>query len=146
MATAYEQYDSCPPERFVVEVFSELGQETVQRRWPEVNVILRLSMLSGMQMHLEATLNLLCDFAAEMRPYQRALVYFEDESVEQVQVSVARGFEAAVPETLQRGNILHFWAAKYGRPLLMSRGHNLQADALLDQVQAASALVVPLFV
>ena len=41
--------DSVPPEQFVVEVFSELDQTTVQRRWQEVNVILRLSMLGGMQ-------------------------------------------------------------------------------------------------
>ena len=73
MAFQIEAYDSSPPERFVVEVFSELTQEVVQNHWRELNVILRLSMLSGLQMQLEATLNLLCDFAQEIVSYDRAL-------------------------------------------------------------------------
>ncbi len=39
---------SSPPERFVVEVFSELRPETIQKRWEDVNVILRMSMLTGL--------------------------------------------------------------------------------------------------
>src|SRR6266513_1013844 len=61
MSFGLESSDS--PEKFVVEVFSELKQETVQERWREVNVLLRLSMLSGVPMQFDATLNLLCDFA-----------------------------------------------------------------------------------
>ncbi|HEU5450716.1 MAG TPA: sensor domain-containing diguanylate cyclase, partial [Terriglobales bacterium] len=47
---------------------------------------------------------------------------------------------------LERGNILNFWAAKYSRPLLVTAGHNVQADALLESLNAASAVVVPLLV
>ena len=46
------------PESFVVEVFAELDAATIQNRWEHVNVVLRLSMLTGLQMHLDATLNL----------------------------------------------------------------------------------------
>ena len=67
---------SSPPERFVVEVFSELRPETIQKRWEDVNVILRMSMLSGLQMQLEATLNLLCDMTADMSSFDRVMVYF----------------------------------------------------------------------
>ena len=38
---------SSPPERFVVEVFSELRPEIIQKRWEDVNVVLRMSMLTG---------------------------------------------------------------------------------------------------
>ncbi len=136
-------YDSCPPEEFVVPVLSELGQEAVQERWPAVNVLLRLAMLAGLQMQLDAMLNMLCDFAAEIVNFDRALVYFWDEEYEYTQLRVARNLEA---ELVARGNILNFWATKYGRPLLVPRGHNLQADAFLETVHAATALVVPLFV
>jgi len=68
--------DSIPPERFVVEVFYELDQATVQRRWREVNTVLRLAMLGGMQIQLEATLNMLLDFAAEIAFFEKSLVYF----------------------------------------------------------------------
>jgi diguanylate cyclase (GGDEF)-like protein len=146
MAFDYEAYDSSPPERFVVEVFSELGPETVQQRWRDVNVVLRLSMLSSMQMQLEATLNLLCEFAAEIAPHDKALVYFWDETQDETQICVSRGLEAPVLEAFSRGNILNFWATKYSRPLLVTEGHNVQADSILRAVQAASALVVPLFV
>ena len=59
---SYESSDAAglsAPERFVVEVFSELRAETIQRRWDDVNVILRMSMLTGLQMQLDATQNLL---------------------------------------------------------------------------------------
>ncbi len=145
MAFEFET-DPCPPERFVVEVFSELNEGTVQQRWREVNVLLRLSMLTGLEMELENTLNMLLDFAADIAPYERALVYFWDEDQEQMPLRVARGAEAAGRESLARGNILNFWAAKYSRPLLVATGHNPQADALLQTVHASSALTVPLFV
>lgn len=142
------QPDSYPPERFVVEVFSELRQETIQGRWGHLNILLRLSMLTGLQMQLEATLNLLCDMAAEITSFDKALVYFWDEGQEQVQLRVLRGFPEKITSTqaLTSGNVLNFWATKYGRPLLVSRGHHLQADALLETVGKESALVVPLFV
>ena len=146
MPLEIETSDSCPPEMFVVEVFSELSKETIHQRWREINVILRLSMLSGLPMQLDATLNLLCDFAGEMVRYERALVYFWDEPQEQVQLRVNRGLETQSKDFLERGNILNFWAAKYSRPLLISHGHNVQADALLRSVGAGSALVLPLLV
>jgi diguanylate cyclase (GGDEF)-like protein len=148
--SAYEapQPASCPPERFVVEVFSELNQETVQSRWQHLNVILRLSMLTGLQMQLDATLNLMCDMAAEIVTFDKALIFFWDEGQEQVQLRMLRGFQEKHSglEGVPNGNILNFWATKYGRPLLVSRGHNLQADTLLEASSANAALAVPLFV
>jgi diguanylate cyclase (GGDEF)-like protein len=141
-----EQFETYPPERFVVEVFSELSPEMVQQRWREVNVVLRLSMLTGLDMELDATLNMLCDFSADVVQYQSALVYFWDEAGEQPRLEVLRGMAGAGTEALERGNVLNFWAAKYSRPLLVTRGHNSSADALLDVMRSASALVVPLFV
>jgi diguanylate cyclase (GGDEF)-like protein len=146
MAFAFDTPDSCPPEMFVVEVFSELSQETIQQRWRELNVLLRLSILSGLPMQFDATLNLLCDFAAEIAAYDRALVYFWGEGKEQMQLRAARGVEGPLRSDLERGNILNFWAAKYSRPLLVTAGHNVQADALLQSMNAASAVVVPLLV
>src|SRR5437763_933079 len=142
------QRSSSPPERFVVEVFSELSQETIQGRWQHINVILRLSMLSGLQMQLDATLNLISDMAAEIAPFTKALIYFWEEDQEQVQLRVARGLDIKSPavEKQRSGNILNFWTAQYSRPLLVPLGRNVQADELLEGIGAESALVVPLFV
>jgi diguanylate cyclase (GGDEF)-like protein len=147
-AQEISQLASGPPERFVVEVFSELHRETIQNRWQHMNVLLRLSMLTGLQMQLDATLNLVCDMAAEIASFEKALIYFWDEGQEQVQLRIVRGFKEKITGTegLSSGNILNFWATKYGRPLLITRGHNLQADALLELVEKDSALAIPLFV
>jgi diguanylate cyclase (GGDEF)-like protein len=137
---------SSPPERFVVEVFSELRPETIQKRWEDVNVILRMSMLTGLQMQLDATLNLLCDMTADIAGFDKAMVYFWEEGRELMELRIARSVENKTSEEIATGNILNFWAIKFGRPLLVEQGHNTQSDALMQVVSATSALVVPLFV
>jgi diguanylate cyclase (GGDEF)-like protein len=138
--------DSQSPEKFVVEVFSELPHETVARRWREMNVLLRLSMLSGLQMQLEATLNMLCDFAGEVAPFDRCLVYFWEEEDQKVEPRATRGMDGIASDVYSRGNILNFWAAKYSRPMLIPAGANLQSDAFLETVGSEVVLVLPLFV
>jgi hypothetical protein len=66
---------SLNPDLFSLDVFSELPEETIQRRWQAVNVLLRMSMLAGLEMRMEATLNLICDLAAEITPYARGAMY-----------------------------------------------------------------------
>src|ERR1700716_402094 len=109
---------SSPPERFVVEMFSWLRPETIQKRWEDVNVILRMSMLTGLQMQLEATLNLLCDMTTDISPFDKAMVYFWEEGRELMELGIARNVEKKTGEEVATGNILNFWAIKYGRPLL----------------------------
>ena len=137
--------DPIPPDRFVVEVFSEVGQDLIQRRWREVNAILRLSMLTGLPMQLEAVLSMLCDFASEMVTYNVALVYFWEEPSEQMSLRTVRGL-FDVPENLVRGNIFNFWANKFSRPLLLGLGEHPQADVTLNRLGARSAIIVPLVV
>ena len=137
---------SSPPERFIVEVFSELRPETIQKRCEDVNVILRMSMLTGLQMQLEATLNLLCDMTADISAFDKAMVYFWDEGRELMELRIARNMEKQIGEEVSTGNILNFWAIKYGRPLLVELGHNAQSDMLMQVVGATCALAVPMFV
>jgi diguanylate cyclase (GGDEF)-like protein len=145
-STESADFGSSPPERFVVEVFSELRPETIQKRWEDVNVILRMSMLTGLQMQLEATLNLLCDMTADMSAFDKAMIYFWDEGRELMELRISRNVEKQIGQEVSSGNILNFWAIKYGRPLLVELGHNAQSDALMQVADATSALVVPLFV
>jgi diguanylate cyclase (GGDEF)-like protein len=132
----------------VAEVFSELDEETIRNRWQHLNVILRLSMLTGLQMQLDATLNLLCDMAAEITRFEKALVYFWDEGREQMQLRLERGFEHGAQglEELSTGNVLNLWTVRYGRPMILEQGYHVQADDLLRVVGVTSALTVPFFV
>src|SRR6266849_7995487 len=99
------------PESFVVAVFAELDAATIQKRWEHVNVVLRLSMLAGLQMHLDATLNLLCDMAGEIATCEKSLVYFWDEGQEQMELRLARGIEKDQPvlREVSSGDVLNLW-------------------------------------
>jgi diguanylate cyclase (GGDEF)-like protein len=142
------QTASFPPERFVTDVSSELSAEIIQKRWQHVNVILRLSMLTGLPMPAEAALNLLCDLAAEVTVYDKAIAFFWDEGQEQAPFRILRGFDKS-PVSGQEaagGNLLNQWAIKYARPMLLTRGQATEIDGVLDPAGAASALIVPFFV
>src|SRR5262249_8865555 len=149
VSSVLAQPASCPDERFVTEVYSELSAETIQKRSAHVNVLLRLSMLAGLPMQFEAALILLCDLAAEMVAYDKALVFW-DEGQQHMQLRTWRGF-AARPATTVSGtgtdvNLLNLWAVRYGRPLLVARGEHAPVDTLLECAGAASVLTLPLFV
>lgn len=75
------------PDRLVVEVFSELTEDVVRERWRNVNVLLRLSMLSGLPMQLESTLNLLLDFAMDLVAHESAIVYLWDDNSERISLA-----------------------------------------------------------
>jgi diguanylate cyclase (GGDEF)-like protein len=138
--------ESASIDRFAVEVFSELHEDTIARRAREVNVLLRMSMLAGLEMELASTLNLICDLAAEIVSFLRGAVYFWDEDGEVMHVRVTRNMPDPDVDSYARANVLNFWSAKLGRPLLLTRHCQPEADALLQAMDAASVLVVPLFV
>jgi len=138
--------ESEPLERFAVEVFSELSEETIVRRAREVNVLLRMSMLAGLEMELASTLNLICDLSAEIVTFKRGAVYFWEEDEEVMHVRVTRNMPDPDDATFTRASVLNYWAAKVGRPLLLTRHCQSEADALLEIMSSDSVLVVPLFV
>src|SRR5512146_361299 len=133
-------------ESFVVEVFTEIDEATLRERWREVNMLLLLSILSSLQMQLDATLSMLCDLASEIVSFDRGMVYFWDEDEQKMHLRVTRSVVEVDPETYERGNVLNLWAARHARPLLITLGQNAQADVALRAMGCQSALVIPLFV
>src|SRR5881275_2237476 len=103
---------SLSPELFALDVFSELPEDTVARRWQAVNVLLRMSMLSGLEMRMEATQNLICDLASEITPYDRGAVFLWDEDQQVMHERVTRNMDESDPLVYTRANVLNFWAAK----------------------------------
>lgn len=134
------------PEWYCVDVFSELPQETIDRRWREINVLLRASMLSSLNMQMDATLNLICDLCAEIIAFDRGAVFFWNEEEQVMHVRVTRKMQDSDPAVYTRAQVLNFLAAKAQRPLLVTRGRHPEGDALLSSLHSASALVLPLSV
>lgn len=139
------QREILPAESFVVEPPGELADETIQKRSQQVRAILRLAMLTGSQMQLEPSLNLLCDLSAEIVPHTGARVYFWNEAEEKMELRLCRG-NLRTTVGNGRGSTLNFWAGQFAKPLLITAGSDLTADAELATANALSAVVVPLFV
>jgi diguanylate cyclase (GGDEF)-like protein len=131
---------------FVLDVCTFLAHRTIQERCDDVNVLLRLSMMTGLQMQLDATLRLLLEFSHEIASYERALVYLWSESEERSQLRVVRSVTDEEKAKLPASNTLDFWCMKYGRPLLVPRGKHPAADVLLGAMEADSVLAVPVLV
>lgn len=134
------------PECFVVEILSEIGQKTIQERWQAVSVILRLSMLAGLQMQLDAALAMLFDFATEIVPCERAIISFSEDLSGEYQVRVSKGITNTTSDIFSTGNILSAWAVTYSKPLLITEQLSSPGNTFLKSIQARSALVIPLFV
>jgi len=133
-------------DRLAVEVSSALPLAIIQRRSEHVNVLLRLSMMTGLQMQLEATLKMLCDFTAEIVSFDCVLVYFWNEAEERSQLRISDRFTEAARKKLAEENILDYWCRRYGRPLLINRADHPEADSILDSATANCVLVVPVLV
>lgn len=133
------------PQKFVIETQAELKPETLQDRCRHLNVVLRLAMLTGLQMQLDSTLNLLCDMAAEIVSFDGAMIWFSGETGEEARPRLVRGqVTPGEGDIASDINVLQVWAAQYERPLIVGRERNAEADAVLRPF--LSALVVPLFV
>lgn len=146
MPPSAENENSFVPERLTVEVSSTLSPSIMQHRPEHVNVLLRLSMMNGMQMQLEATLKLLCEFTKEIVSFERALVYFWDEAEEQSQLRIFDDLPDSSSGELATGNVFDYWCRRYGRPLLVKWNDHPQADEILTIMESCSALVVPVLV
>jgi diguanylate cyclase (GGDEF)-like protein len=146
MATAPGNFESIPPVHCVAEVYSELPAPMIQNHWRKVNALLRFSMLTGMQMQLDPTMNLLCDYAAEICGFDAALTFLWDEALERTQLRLQRNLTLPDAGTGLYGNLLNFWSHQANRPLLVTEGDSKESDALLHSLGMRSAIAVPLFV
>lgn len=144
MAQAHHVPVILTPEDFTVEVGAELSPDTLRTRGKAVNTLLRLAMLAGMEMELDAAINTFADFIAEIVPCDRILVFFWDEDREAPAVRLARGLEDINPEDYAQGNLLNVWASRFAKPMLTSLGEHPDSDASLIAVQSASALILPI--
>ncbi len=133
-------------ERFVLALAPDLTREAIRRRVAHVNVLLRASLLGALQMDLGVALNVLADQAAEIAPFDRALLYLWDEDRERLTLAVARGLEPALAEALGEGTRLTEWTLRHGRPLLVPSPDDPDAALALGPLGAGSAVSVPLFV
>jgi diguanylate cyclase (GGDEF)-like protein len=133
-------------ESFIAPVCTQLAQETMYERWADVNRLLRLSMMSGQQMQLDATLATLCEQAREMITFDRALAYFWNEKEDKFTLRNCVGTDEKLRATQAPGNLFNLWSVKHGQPMLFPFGKSLTVSALLADMKSQCAVTVPIFV
>lgn len=133
-------------ESFVVPVCAELAQETIRERWRDVNRLLRLSMMSGQQMQVDATLAILCEQAREMIAFDGALAYFWSEKEDRFNLRSCIRTDEKLHAAQAPGNLFNLWSVKHGQPMLFPFGRSLTVSALLADMESRCAVVVPVFV
>lgn len=135
-----------PAARYVLRLAPELTAEAIRGRVPHVNVLLRASLLGSLHMSLDVALNVLVDLAAELVPFDRALLYLWDEDRERLAPIVTRGLADPLPPSLAEGNLLTEWTVHHAKPLRIPEPETRELEAAFAPLGAASALAVPLLV
>src|ERR1043166_2714661 len=102
-------FEDSPSNQFVVEACVELPEGVVHKRWQDVNRLLALSMLSGQQMQLDATLSHLCDQARQIAEFDHALTYFWNEKEDRFALRSCVAVDEKLRATQGNGNLFNLW-------------------------------------
>ena len=130
------------PKDFIVPVCSDLSPETARQRSMDLCAIIRLALLGGAPVHVDATLNAICDIAAEIVRFERVLVTYYDEPERPARLAVARGFDDQTQPIVH--DAICEWINEFQRPMLVGRGAHPLADATLRALDEQSCLALPL--
>jgi diguanylate cyclase (GGDEF)-like protein len=132
------------PAESVVEVLSDPTPELFASHASALMVLLRLALLSGMEMTLPTILHLTVDVADQLLPSDRQLLQFAGGPDMGSGLQVARHCEGLDLPRMD-ANVLHAWTSRAAKPILASRGLRPELDHLLATAHADYALAVPLF-
>ena len=133
------------PAQAVVEALSEPTPELFDQNPGALTSLLRMALLSGMELTLPTVLHLLLDVAQSMIASDRQIVIFADRHDRGTPSQVGRHFDPpSLPE--RNDNLLHAWTGYAGKPLLVGPGLNPDMDAFLIRIEVRTAVAVPLYV
>lgn len=134
------------PERFVLDVSACPEEGLIKARPAHVAVLLRLSMMSGLQMNLNASLAMLCEYAREIVAYDAALVYFWNEKEERSLLRVMDGLPSQERERFAQANVVELWTQQFGKPLRVTFNQLPQGAEVFSALGARAMLSIPIFV
>ncbi|MGH9488395.1 MAG: GGDEF domain-containing protein [Terriglobales bacterium] len=129
------------PSRAIVESWSEPTPDLFLQHVPALTNLLRLALLSGTEMTLPTTLQLVLDLApAVVASEQQMMVFAPGHRPAELMV-LSRGMDTE----LAGPNLLHAWVGRAGKPVVVCSGLDGEMDGLLEHMQARTAAAVPLF-
>lgn len=155
MIPAKPERRTTPADKFLLELSAELPQQTILARWQDVNAVLRIGMMSGLQMQLDATLTLLCATCVAITPFRLGLAYFYDAKVErstlrllcdQSCTKASPADQQQLRERLHAANLLDLWGRIHRQPVRVGRRESDEVDEVFAITGGEAILALPLFV
>jgi len=141
--TVPSPHSDIPPQA-VVEVYSEPTPDLLAQRLTAVTALLRMALLSGMEMALPTAMHLMLDMCGQIVSSDRQLVVLSGDREHLPRLQVARQFDSEKPPEIEN-NLLHHWVMLTAKPLLVQTGLDADMDQFLERVGATAGLGVPLF-
>lgn len=126
-----------------LDLCATLPEETLRNRAAHVNVLLKLSTMPGMSMDMKATVNHLCQQAAEIIRFDAGLAYLWDATEERPHLVSTVGSPRL--DGSAYGNVIDFWARRHGKATVIEQGNAGDAEKVLTELDAKSAIAVPIF-
>jgi diguanylate cyclase (GGDEF)-like protein len=131
------------PPQAVIEVVSEPNVELFAQHLGGLTGLLRMALLSGVEMSLPTALHLVLDISQSVVRADSELMIYANPDEPGTRLQVQRGLEPAPPPPEE--NLLHAWVGQTAKPLLASTGLDAAMDAFLARMGARHAIAVPMF-
>lgn len=132
------------PQQTVVEVVSEPSPELFEHNTPALTSLLRMALLSAVELTLPTALHLLLDVSHTVVESDRQLIVFQEPNNTSGRLQMGRNFEPLQPPDPAH-NLLHAWVGRTGKPIVASLGLEPAVDDYLHHFQASAALASPLY-
>ncbi|MGH9415472.1 MAG: diguanylate cyclase [Terriglobales bacterium] len=131
------------PAQAIVEVFSEPTPELFDQHRTALASLLRMALLSGMELTPSTALQLLLDISQTVVASDLQLLFFQARDPDQ-RLRLATHFGALPPPEASE-SLIHAWVGNAGKPVLAPVGLDPAMDAYLQRFGARSATATPLF-
>jgi diguanylate cyclase (GGDEF)-like protein len=131
--------------KYMLDISPDITKDFAARKYKEINILLKASMISNLNMEFKVSLHVLCDLVSEMIRYDRALLYLRDNDLDILTPFIARGFPSKISEPLQQGNLFAEWCLRSGKTFFIPFSSDAKVNKQLEAAEAQSMISVPIY-
>ncbi|MBI3802496.1 MAG: GGDEF domain-containing protein [Nitrospirae bacterium] len=106
-------------EEYFIKKPPEFTKAMAQQHHQAMNVLLRVTRVTGSHADMELSLNTLLDLAGEIVPYDWGLFYIWDDDKNIFQLKASKGLGKTFPPLLEKGNLIARWTFQASKPIFI---------------------------
>jgi diguanylate cyclase (GGDEF)-like protein len=134
------------PNGYFIKSPPEFTKTMAVRRYKAMNVLLRMTKITGSHPDIELSLSTLMDLAAEIVPYDWGLFYIWDDDIGSLQLKVSRGVDKAFPLLLEKGNLIACWTFEHSKPIFIAQNAGKEMEQYFSTFDTYSVISVPVLI